>query len=170
MRRAITFLFLLNLFFLSGHTSGQKYKEPMPAPPLKVPRNNVFYFELLGSGGPYSLNFERYLFQTSRTALSSRIGLSYFPDAFSAPVMLMGMLTLKDPWSLEAGGGTLLSYNFSDGFGIRGAPLSLGTRYQDEDGILLRLNYTPFLIPRTGEDEKGHEWMNWLGMSVGMVF
>lgn len=46
---------------------------------------NAIYFELLGKGGLTSLNYDRFIFQKARFAISGRLGIGWLVTAITVP-------------------------------------------------------------------------------------
>ncbi len=122
---------------------------------------NSVQLELLGSGGAYSINYERILvngriFQTAiRTGIgmtNSVFGFRAFPET-RIPTLLTEQVSYGRH-HLEVGAGVTMmnSYNFwildHSSYGGRLRPmgtLSGGYRYQNPEGrLMLRIAYTPF--------------------------
>jgi len=146
---------------------------------------NLVYFELLGNGGLYSINYERML----SNDMSARLGFSYFSVSASgssgdgnqatakaslvtAPALFNYMVGGKNH-KFETGAGATLIYvsasasggaaNASgEGVGVAGTAVA-GYRYSPSDGgFVFRVGYTPMF-------GKGG-YMHWGGMSLGGTF
>lgn len=145
---------------------------------------NLVYFELLGNGGLYSLNYERMI----GNDLSARLGFSYFSvsasssngsqtstakaDIVTAPVMLNYMTGGKNS-KFELGAGALVVYASAsgtgggatssvDGMGVAGTG-TVGYRYSPADGgFVFRVGFTP-IVGKGG-------FLPWGGMSFGGTF
>ena len=135
---------------------------------------NGIYLELLGSGGIYSINYDR-LFTPN---IGGRIGFSYF--SFDADNLLLSTTIYLFPVSfnyfigngnskLELGAGmTIITGNY-DWLGLKGsgsavfANFNIGYRYQPVDGgFLFRIGFTPWITPQG--------FKLWSGLSIGGTF
>lgn len=77
------FLFAAAIFLcaLQGTAQGEKF-DTIPAADtsdVKIKRN-LFYFELFGNAGLYSLNYERCWITKPKFILASRVGFSFLPN------------------------------------------------------------------------------------------
>lgn len=118
-----------------------------------LPKNSIF-FELLGNGGLYSINYERSLSAT----LIGRIGFSTFltfdilssepGDRIITIPALISYLSGHKNSHFEIGGGILFG-NINENNGsniIFDLTTFIGYRYQEpRKGILFRIGLTPFL-------------------------
>ncbi|QDK81118.1 hypothetical protein EXU85_21875 [Spirosoma sp. KCTC 42546] len=138
---------------------------------------NTIYVEGLGSGGFYSVNYERLLLLKEKQAYGFRVGISYFGNSPTN-------LTLTGELFALIGKG---SHHGDFGIGITGvtrgnieaSPISLrknllvavprlSYRYQKPTGgLMLRTGFTP-IIELSGEtiDRFGP----WLGLAIGHSF
>lgn len=131
-------------------------------------RKNSFYFEIMGNGVVYSINYDRIILTREKTAIFLRIGGNEYHGAFTD--------TLSFNFIVAAGilyGGP--SHYFEPGIGFTyftGSPdrlvvLSAGYRYQGRRGFTFRA--TPmFIINSEKEDTFGN--CLWVGLSVGYSF
>jgi hypothetical protein len=135
--------------------------------------NNI-YIEAFGSGGYYSINYDR-MFTAN---MGGRIGYGYvsFPKLFIFPEMTLSLIPVSFNYfigegnsKLELGAGITFIHGDVDWFGIKGAGsfifpnLNIGYRYQPaEGGLLFRIGFTPFFT------RKGFQ--PWGGISIGSAF
>lgn len=125
-----------------------------------------FYLELLGNGGPYSLNFEQYLFSN----INGRVGFASWTNEvdfgeesfFTIPIMANALFGEKNS-KLELGAGVMLgrkSFKPTSSLGeeerkesISNLTGVIGYRYQrPAGGIIFRAGLTPFLALGDEED------------------
>lgn len=146
--------------------------------------HNRVYAELLGSGATYSVNYERHI----SGRWSGRIGYSqaglntYYSErdgrVYSVPVTF-SYLTGARASGLELGAGATMLWDTSttESFGPLEfevestrrllATAIVGYRYQpEEQGVLFRVGFTPFLGVRNGTLQA----LPWGGVSLGYVF
>ena len=136
---------------------------------------NSLYLEVGGSGGLYSLNYDR-MFTPN---IGGRIGFSYFSfssDNFFFPSVTMYMFPISLNYlagegssKFELGAGVTIVTGTADWFGVKGSGsaiagiFNIGYRYQPpEGGFLFRIGLTP-IVSSTGV----HPWG---GLSIGMAF
>ncbi|MFT6503534.1 MAG: hypothetical protein ACJASQ_003671 [Crocinitomicaceae bacterium] len=127
------------VFFLVGISSfsyGQKEK--------------FLSFELAGSGGIASINYESEFFRKEKIGLTYRLGFSFAPidknngTALVFPLMVHGTYG-KGSHRLDAGIGLALTVTTRAAFYVK-TPMSLGYRFQPTDkNYYLRLAYTPIM-------------------------
>lgn len=165
MKRVLLALALL-LFFASPGTNAQSLQAPKKADPLEVPAQNDIFLELLGSGGAYSLNYERLVLLGPPFTIRGRLGISFFGSRFTFPVMLQVSHQLAGPLKLEWGGGVSMIPDLSEKTVDKEWTLLTGLRYSNVEGFLFRLSYTPFIRPGNGSIRVKH----WGGVSVGLLF
>jgi hypothetical protein len=143
-----------------------------PAYPQQHP--NSIYLELLGSGGIYSINYDR-LFTPN---IGGRIGFSYlsFDQDVIIPEMTMYFFPLSFNYfvgngssKLELGAGMTIVTGHFDWFGVKGsgsiviANLNIGYRYQPvDDGFVFRIGFIPVVTPKGVQP--------WGGLSLGSAF
>ncbi len=132
---------------------------------------NAVYFEALGPGVFYSLNYERRI----TDVLSLRAGFTAWNGLVGFPLMVNGLLG-QDGDYFEIGVGLVPGYTpssllSSHSFIIRGksdevlyGTATLGYRYQPRTGgVLFRIGFTPVFA-------RFNAFMLWGGMSVGYAF
>lgn len=145
---------------------------------------NSIYIDLLGTGGWYSLNYERLVFSHGKLDLgvSSGLSLNHFKDFernlnpdFTLPFSLNAIYGTNH--HVEAGIGTTLAsvvradedYYAKRYFNIN-MSLTLGYRYQKPTGgFLFRAAYTP-LIPVYRQTSKSDRFKSWISLSFGYTF
>lgn len=159
-------LFMI-FFLISSGIDAQTLEPPKKSEPIEVPANNAFYAELLGSGGVYSLNYERAIFLRPPVSLRGRLGVSYFGGVFTVPALLHFSHPLLSPIRMEWGAGALFFPVTAEGGTNTDIAASAGFRYMNPSGLLLRLAYTPF-FRAPGEDQRSMR--HWGGFSVGLLF
>lgn len=149
-------LISINFLFLSNIQGQNKHQ-------------NAIYFELLGNGGFYSVNYEKNIIDN----FDLRIGAGYSDilyELWMFPVMIN--YHTDDRFSPEVGLGIVAGKINSKLFcGEKGTASgyaltsSLGVRYQAQSsGFILRLCATPLYNPDT-------KWSSfWGGLSVGFRF
>lgn len=125
---------------------------------------NSFYFEGLGNGIYFSVNYERFI----EKEFNFRIGISSLPseeddsvNSLIIPITFSYFIGEGD-LKFEVGGGMDIAAAKKDE--VRIIPTGIaGIRYQfDEKGIFLKAAYTPFVF-------KG-KYTNWLGIGIGYKF
>jgi hypothetical protein len=137
-------------------------------------RPNSIYLELLGSGGVYSINYDR-LFTPN---IGGRIGFSYLSldKDFIIPEVTMYFFPLSFNYfvgngssKLEFGVGMTFVTGQFDWFGLKGsgsiviANFNIGYRYQPVDGgLLFRIGFNPVVTPNGVKP--------WGGLSIGLTF
>ncbi|MBS1554717.1 MAG: hypothetical protein JSU09_07315 [Bacteroidetes bacterium] len=137
------------------------------------PKNGAF-IEIGGSSILYSLNFER----SFTKGINGRIGVSFFDNTFSSPV-LIGKVFGKSNHHFELDGGFLYANSrFTDSqfisqrrntFFVTGF---VGYRYQRPDGKFFFRSGGTFLWFVWGEDSKDRSWnfMPWPSIGCGYLF
>jgi hypothetical protein len=139
---------------------------------------NALYFELLGNGGLYSLNYER----NFHPNIYFRIGFETFQttDLFyrtttgriTAVPLMVSFLTGHKNHHFELGGGFLLGNNkdLSGSNSIFDLTSFIGYRYQSmlTNGFLFRIGLTPF-VSLNGTDYPDRVLLS-AGLSLGYHF
>ncbi len=159
---------LFCLFFGFGYCQAQ---DPSP-----FKARNSFYLELLGSGGVYSVNYERLFSVKTNHAYGFRVGPGF---NFSGPTGLIGELfTMVGAGSHHGdfGIGFLGSYGrdtegsyFTSKRAYLSAVPRLSYRYQKPTGgLMLRAGFTPFIKISGASDTK--TFRPWFGLSLGYSF
>ena len=135
-----------------------------------IAQNRFVSFELGGSGGIASVNFEKSMVALGSNRFTMRYGLSFAPidknngNAFIFPVMIHGK------WGM---GNHFADFGIGQSFTIttRGSafvrmPLSMGYRFQPENKrYYLRAAYTPIVSYLFN-----FQWENWAGLTFGYAF
>jgi len=147
----------------------------MSCPAFSQSKPNSFYLEVAGSGGLYSVNYDR-LFTEN---IGMRIGFTYFSadwfGFFSDVDILLIPATLNylvgsGKHKLELGAGPVFASGSMDFFGsdpVSGSGVgwtgTIGYRYQkNEGGFMWRIGFTPFL--------GGGQFVPLGGISLGYSF
>ncbi len=133
-------------------------------------QSNYFSFELAGSGGFGSINFENNILDKENLHLQMRYGFSFTPiDKNNGvnlvfPVMLHALVG-KDNHKLDLAIGQALSVTTKLKLFLS-APLAIGYRYQPVNKkYYIRFSYTPlvsYLIDL--------QWQHWGGVTFGYQF
>ena len=153
-------------------------------------KKNTIYFEALGNGGFYSVNYDRLLTPN----IACRVGLSFFPsiipDAttylYTMPIGASYLLNFAGtPSYLEAGIGITPALQIYEGWFVSptGQPVTsasqidvvlapmLGYRLQPQQGGLnFRLLWTPLIIVTQGFTPSLNPISYWFGISLGHTF
>ena len=150
--------------------------------------NNTAYFELLGNGGPASLNYERHfrpnsavrigvsswrLTESSLGSVNERTSVTAFP-------LMVNHFRGAGRHKLELGGGVLvgqlreqrLSDQLSESSIFVNATATVGYRYQKaQRGVIFRAGWTPFYgFGDSDETYVEGGFLNSIGFSVGYGF
>lgn len=142
-----------------------------------VARRNSLYFEGLGNGGLFSINYERML----TDGLSARVGFGSWPTVdflalsevgrgriTTVPIML-NVLRGSGRGRFELGAGLLVGKKDSTAF--QTVTGTIGLRYLAANGLLFRLGLTPFYglnDESTAFPDKG--FYTTAGISLGFSF
>jgi hypothetical protein len=177
MKPILIIFLLINTSFVFGQDGIQPLELTMNPPettckayrvarkPVNVRRNSL-YFELAGSGGFASFNYEWNFKTKNRYRWMLRTGISgTFVDknngaAIIFPVMVHGVYGKIH--GLDVGVGQSLSLTTKGSFFVR-APISLGYRFEPRGKrIFYRVSYTPIVsyLP-------DFQWEHWAGASIG---
>lgn len=131
---------------------------------------NYFSFELAGSGGFGSLNYEHPIFHKSKFTIHMRYGFSFTPidknngTNIIFPIMLHCLIGENDH-KLDLGIGQAISITTKASFFLY-TPLAAGYRYQPNDkNYFIRCSYTPILSYLIDV-----QWQNWVGLTYGYHF
>jgi hypothetical protein len=133
-------------------------------------KKKSLYFELAGSGGLGSLNYERELFTKKNTEFTLRLGYSIAPvdknNGFGNVFpFLFNSLIGKSAHKLEVGLGQAFTITTKGNFFIMGNAV-LGYRYQHpEKKWFYRISYTPIISYLIN-----FQLQNWAGLSIGYTF
>lgn len=137
-------------------------------------RKNHVFFELLGNGGVYSINYERFL---GDTGPSVRTGISVFDCESSGSLVRIRFAAVTSPWlasyhlgagnhKLQLGAGATIVYSYGDDrqLSVLGTAV-VGYRYLPEDSAFtFGIGFTP-LVRLTSVDA-----IPLFGVSVGGKF
>jgi hypothetical protein len=131
-------------------------------------RKNSFYFELLGNGVWYSVNYDRIFPVADKLSVYCRIGISEYhgddTDNLNFNIIVgPGILFGIRKHFLETG----VAYTFMTYYPDHLVSITGGYRYQGSKGLVIRV--TPMYIINT---EKGDTFGNnfWFGISLGYSF
>ena len=143
------------------------------------PSKNSLYFELLGNGGLYSINYER---QVS-SKLYGRIGFSTFnitdvlgdgsASRITAFPLLMTYLSGKGKSHLEIAGGMLIGLETEPdaSYKIIDVTAFIGYRYQPPGrGFIFRVGFTPFFSLDNEADYPDQGFAPSAGIGLGYHF
>lgn len=143
-----------------------KAPEYVPEVRMKLPKRKNIYFELGGSGGFGSFNYELTFKQTEKFRWMFRTGISgtYIDKnngaGFIFPVMVHAVYGKKH--GLDLGIGQALTVTTRGSVFLR-APLSIGYRLEpNESRVFYRFSYTPIVSYIVD-----FQWQHWAGISVG---
>lgn len=130
------------------------------------PQHNSIYFELAGSGGFASFNYEWNFHNTERLRWFLRAGISgtYIDKNNGAglifPVMVHAMFGYRH--GLDVGIGQALTITTKGSLFLR-APLSIGYRFEPEGKrVFYRFSYTPIVSYLLD-----FQWQHWGGITIG---
>ncbi len=132
-----------------------------------VKKNRYFSFELAGSGGLASVNFEKTILDKEKLDLNFRAGFSLFPvDPNNGTVLVFPIMFHaiygQSAHKVDFGLGQSFSIT-TKGQSFILMPLSLGYRFEPIDKrYYLRASYTPlfsYVIDR--------QWQHWGGITFG---
>lgn len=119
-------------------------------------KRNIF-LELGGSGGFFSINYEKML----KEVVGLRVGVGLAAYALSFPITINILTNPKSNHHIEIGGGIII-LSVGERSGIT-STLNIGYRYQPKKaGLLLKLSYSPIFF----EDEN----LNWFGLGIGYTY
>ena len=131
---------------------------------------NYFSFELAGSGGFGSLNFEHNILDHTSVDLNVRYGFSFTPiDKNNGanlifPIMLHCLIG-ENEHKLDLAAGQAISITTKGSFFLS-APLAIGYRFCPLDkNYYLRCSYTPLLSYLIDV-----QWQHWAGITFGYHF
>ena len=133
-------------------------------------KNNI-QFELLGTGGLYSVNYERFLVNRNRFKTSVQLGISPMFrtswNGLSIPISITELFSFKKH-HLELGIGIAPNFVSHENHGNSWESLlngRVGYRFQKPSGrFVFRAGYTPFLY------FPDNKFIHWGGISIGYSF
>lgn len=135
----------------------------------KLPRK-AFFFELAGSGGLASFNYEKSFYKKANTEFTWRAGLSLAPidrnngTGLVFPLMVHS-ISGKGSHKLELGLGQGITITTKGSFFIL-TTASIGYRYQPESKkCFYRVTYTPLISYLVD-----FQVQQWFGLSIGYTF
>jgi hypothetical protein len=147
---------------------------------VKLPKNSL-YFELLGNGGLYSINYEREL----RAKLYGRIGFSTYAltnilgsgsdskTRITAFPVMITYLSGNGKSHFEISGGMLFGVETETAvsYSIIDLTAFIGYRYQPPgEGFLFRVGITPFYSLDNSADYPDPGYITSAGVSIGYHF
>lgn len=160
---------LLGLLLILSHSVyGQKMK--LDGTPKLYENERTIYFELAGSGGLGSFNYETKIkkLKLEKYNLRWRFGLSYAPidknngGALVFPVMLHSLIG-KNQHYLDVGIGQSISITTKGNFFFL-MPLSIGYRLDNNTNRhFWRFSYTPIVSYLLD-----FQWQHWAGITFGL--
>ena len=176
MNRIVNIMILLAVLFFSmemhaqvdlgtsGSNDGSRF---VATPQLKHPKRHNVYFELGGSGGFGSFNYEKiFAHRNPKMRFLLRPGLSFTPIdknngfALIFPVLVHGVYGEKH--CLDVGIGQTFTITSKGQFFFR-APLSIGYRLEPKESrMFYRFSYTPIVSYLFDQ-----QWEHWGGISIG---
>lgn len=138
-------LFIFSLVSINGQSQNDKIFQ----------YRNSLHIELGGSGGYYSINYERNIINHKSLKTSGQLGFSYFPGSWSDMWLPVG---INEQFSfnihhIELGIGfvfvreaTIENYDIESKFWTYSLTGRVGYRYQKPDGrFIWRIGFTPIL-------------------------
>lgn len=130
----------------------------------------AFFFELAGSGGLGSFNYEKFFYSNKSTSYNWRAGVSVAPIdknngvGIVFPVMI-NAVTGKNANKLELGLGQGITITTKGNF-FTLTTANIGYRRQPADkNWFYRINYTPLISYLVD-----FQWQHWGGISIGYSF
>jgi len=167
----ITCLFL---FLLSGFVSfGQSQKDSLHTATRF--KNNGIFVEMLGNGGPYSINYER-RFKIGKHYLCPSIGYAYLLPLYNTVNgRLLFVTGTGKKNKFEFGPGIIRLYEPEGDVDVA-LNLNLGTRNEYANGFFFRINALAFCVAETAYDSRTRQpyqklsVMPWIGVSFGQAF
>lgn len=170
---------IITTILLTGFLSLASYSQKSDA--SKFINKNAVYFELLGSGLFYSINYDRILWEKPNLAISARIGTSYIPIPESDFYLLgfpIELIFLKGSKNyLEIGLSLLILQSFFDGTSTNSlfAFGRIGYRHQKKnERFIFRIGFTPFIVIKFNDeyllDQDSISGLPWIGISIGRSF
>ncbi len=132
------------------------------------PQDKYVSFELAGSGGLYSINYEKIFVNEDVHKFNYRLGLSFVPiDANNGFIMIFPIMLHyvygNSNHKIDFGLGQTFSITTKGNFFIM-MPLSLGYRYEPKDNdYYWRFSYTPIVSYLFG-----FQYQNWAGITYGL--
>ena len=135
-----------------------------------IGKRKSFYFEIGGSGGVGSFNYEKHFYKKNNFELTWRAGLSFAPidknngTGIVFPIMLNGLIGKKSH-HLELGVGQGITVTTKGSF-FTLTTAAIGYRYQSESKKwFYRVTYTPLISYLVD-----FQIQQWGGMSIGYTF
>ncbi len=161
MKNCFYILFLPFAIIVNEISEQEAYIDPY------IPKNRFAYFELAGSGGLASFNYETSIKKFYLSELYFRTGLSASPidrnngTAIVFPLMIHFVYG-QSKHKLDVGLGQTISITTRLAFFVR-MPASIGYRLEPEDKkYFWRFSYTPIISYLVD-----FQWQHWGGISFG---
>lgn len=136
----------------------------------EITKRKSVFFELAGSGGLGSLNYEKCFLKKNKTDFTFRAGLSFAPIdknngvGIVFPVMINSIIG-KNDHKIEFGLGQGLTITTKGSFFLL-TTAAIGYRYQpDEKKWFYRVTYTPLISYLVD-----FQVQQWAGVSIGYTF
>ncbi len=154
------YVFLISILLIANVTLAQ----------VETPKKKSLYFELAGSGGFGSINFEKHFYKKKNYEFTWRAGLSLAPIDRNNGIglvfpFMINLLIGKNAHKLELGLGQGITITTKGNF-FALAPAAIGYRYQAESKKwFYRVTYTP-LISYLFD----FQIQQWGGISIGYTF
>lgn len=132
------------------------------------PQDKYVSFELAGSGGLASVNYEKQIFKLDNNNINYRLGFSFAPiDANNGYILIFPLMFHyvygNSNHKADFGIGQTFSITTKGNFFIM-MPLSLGYRYEPTDkDYYWRFSYTPLVSYLFG-----FQYQNWAGITYGL--
>jgi hypothetical protein len=137
---------------------------------LSAQKSRSAYFELMGSGGFGSFNYEKVFKEKGIVDYTFRVGISYTPidknNGFGIifPILVNAQIG-KGRHKLELGIGQGITVTTKGSFFVL-MPVVVGYRFQKEDKrIFYRVSYTPLISYLVD-----FQYQNSAGLSIGFTF
>ena len=165
-------IFSIFILLLTIQVKGQNVEH------LNLSSRNTVYVELLGSGGIYSVNFDRILIPSDTFNVAGRIGLTYLPvieefndhPTIGFPFEISFLFGEKNG-KLELGIGATYFYAFEE---LKNSSYTIfvpriGYRLQkDQGGLFIKTGFTPWIPVFAGSVNPGIVPM--IGFALGHTF
>ena len=170
---------LLKLFFfslISISARGQTIKD------TSKHQRNTIYFEFLGNGGLYSLNYDRIIYIHEKIKISAKTGISYTPPLFYSyshvfkyPTSLNFIYGKKNAVEIGIGYTPVFSLYKKDIFKVyqyySSTMVNVGYRYQKKaGGFFFKTGLTLYLTKSNFTKNHSINNISWLFVGLGHTF
>ena len=159
------------------------FVQPAQAQQASEKAQNAAYVEIGGTGFVYSLNYERRI-PSPFGGIHARVGFMYLPPGIDPlfeqiiPLSASFLIPITAPsgsaGALEVGvhKAVVLIDHYDSGRGFGQPPLTVMAGYRQvwNNGVMLRLVFTPLWVPPTLEGETDRDFAPWAGFGVGYTF